>query len=165
MHLENRPRLKALIEEEQRMGASIRIQLLGPNVGVGFAQENQGVILNNYFLRVDDPNFSEDRLIVVLFHELGHMKYFAEVPKLERIQEDSEFRAFENSILETRRLAEQQNDPGPLNLAMRCIALRQISGREPQHYQAAIDRIIASELWKDCKDCQKNADQDSGDNS
>ena len=151
MHLDNRPKLKALIETAQAEGISINVQLLGPNGGVGFAQEDQGVTINNYYLRVDDPNFPEDRLIIVLFHELGHLKYFAEVPIDARNSEDSEFRAFENSLEEARRLALKQDDGGPLSLALHYIAQRQASGQEPQCYQAAIDRIISSDLWGSCK--------------
>ncbi len=93
-----------------------------------------------------DDNFPEDRLIIVLFHELGHAKYLNDVPLEQQKLVDSEYRAFENSIDEAIRIAES-GDHGPLKVALHYIQNRRNSAQEPSHYQDALDRITASELW------------------
>ena len=160
-NLSNRPKLLRAVEAERQQGINITVELLGHGKTAGIAEENRGVILNNYYLRVDVPNYPEDRLIVVLYHEIGHMRYFASCEAIDRTCEDSEYWAFENSLLEGKRLAETENDSGPLSTALFYIAKRKESGDEKPHYQTAIDRIVDSELWSNCK---KIVEQGSGGN-
>jgi len=149
--LDNRPKLKSYVQKERQRGETIVIRPLGPRSSPGLGQETVGVILNNYFLRVDHPDYPEDRLIVVLYHELGHIKFFRDVSWKDRTKEDSEYAAFQNSLFKVKEIGISENDLGPLSAALHFIECRQRSRNEPESYQNVINRIAESDLWKECK--------------
>lgn len=148
--LEKNKKLFLHVVAERANGAIINVQRLGPNYGPGFVTEDGAVILNNFYLRadVDIPEYSEDRLIVVLYHELGHVKFLRTV---KQHRADGVHAAFEHSLIECHRLAIDKKDKGPLNTALHYIDQRRQSENEPDHYQDALDRIVDSPLWKQCK--------------
>lgn len=149
--LDKYPKLFSFVIIEQNHGETIVFECLGSGEGPGFAYEGKGVVMNNYFLTNPKPDYPEERLIVVLYHEIGHMKYYRSVPPDQRNDEDSEFWAFENSLKASKTIATDQHDPGPLRMALKYIPIRQNSGKLRPYYQAAIDRITQSFLWIECQ--------------
>jgi len=111
--------------------------------------------MNNYFLTNPKPDYPEDRLIVVLYHEMGHLRYYRLVHSDLRSDEDSEFWAFEHSLIVCKTIAADQHDGGPLQMALKYMPIRQKSGKLLPYYQAAIDRIAKSDLWIECQHVAK----------
>lgn len=153
--LANSPKLQKHVQE-LRESYPIAIERMGPAMCAGIAREGYGVTINNYYLRNDTPqavqdDFPDDRLVIVLFHEIGHLEYFKSTLPNERNCEDSEYAAFEHSLVKAKELAEQGGDFGPLQQALKHIRLRQQSGKEDKDYQAALNRIVSSELWNSCE--------------
>lgn len=148
--LQDNPKLSSLVFLLRQEGYIINIKRLGPNYGPGFVTEHAEIVLNNWYLRGKVSEYSEDRLIIVLLHELGHIKYQANVPTDKRDQADSEYSAFENSINGATALA-KKGDTGPLDVVLHYLQQRQQSGEEPDYYQDALDRIISSSLWNDAQ--------------
>jgi hypothetical protein len=140
------PKLKQHIDAVNAFGGKVKICKLGPGVCAGRAQSPDKVIINNWYIRGMVPDYSENRMIVVLYHELGHIAYFKGLGGRSADDAESEFQAFKNSLVECRKLA-QGGDKGPLRTALHFIGQRQTSGHEPAYYQTALDRIVVDSLW------------------
>ena len=147
------PKLSQLVQEAIDSAFQIEIERLGPGQNPGTASTSGKIVLNNWFLRGMAPDFSEDRLIVVLYHEIGHVKHFRSLSLSEGDplpdQAESEYWAFENSLNECLGLHTGEYS-GPLRTALHFIARRQSSGTEPPYYQQALNRIVDSDLWREC---------------
>jgi hypothetical protein len=151
--LDRLPKLSRCVHEAINSGFAIKIERCGPGKNPGMASTSGNIVINNWFLRGMAPEYSEDRLIVVLYHEIGHIKHFRSLELSESDplpnQAESEYWAFENSLKECLHL-HMSGDSGPLRTALHFIARRQSSGTEPPFYQKALDRIVSSDLWRDC---------------
>ena len=151
-NLSRLPKLQSHVLEARSLGYDISVERLGPGHGVGSASTDGKLTLNNWFLRGLAPEFSEDRLIVVLYHEIGHIDYFKSsglvagdsIPS----QTQSEFGAFEKSLEECKKILDQ-GDEGPLRTALHYIGMRQSSGLEAPDYQMALNQIVQSTRWAD----------------
>lgn len=144
------PKLEQHIDAVNINGGNVHIDELGPDVCAGIAEAPNKIIINNWYIRGMDPEHSENRMVVVLYHELGHLAYFAGLNGSPMNEEESEFQAFRNSLAECRNLA-RGGDKGPLQTALHFIARRQTFRQEPAHYQAALDRIVTDSLWAQCQ--------------
>lgn len=78
----------------------------GPLGSPAAAVGNGAVRLDRRFLEQPQPGFDDSRLGVVLYHEVGHLHYFTQVPPGRRNAAVSEQAAFEYSLLKTRLLAD-----------------------------------------------------------
>lgn len=155
-------KLLSLIKEAQKhYDVSIKyIRMDGHelNPGLSFAN-SKSVVINRLYIEHPHPIYTEDMLIGVLFHELGHIKHFQEGFTKEDLKDDkyraeSELRAFKQSLFETKLLAEH-GDIGPLVTVVNEISERQASGKEEDGYQYALNRIVVSSLWADCHELLK----------
>ncbi|MCI0727631.1 MAG: hypothetical protein L0332_13040, partial [Chloroflexi bacterium] len=143
--LSNMPKLQHYVQELRNLGVEVKIERLGPDYPPGRGTGHHLIILNNWYIRRMDTEYDEDRMIVVLFHEQGHLEYFktfGHEPTQEEIdEEESEYRAFKYSLEKCREIAKEGN-PGPLISAIIFITKRSKSGKEPAVYQAALDRLM-----------------------
>ena len=95
-----RPKLERQVKN-LRLSHTINIKPEGPNYEYGPASSHedngsQWITINNFYLRNDIPqniqdDYPDDRLVIVLFHEVGHFEYFDSTPIDQRSDEDSEF--------------------------------------------------------------------------
>ncbi|MCF8326340.1 MAG: hypothetical protein K9I84_15380, partial [Leadbetterella sp.] len=84
---------------------------------------NNGVItIDLSFIETSNPNFDDNRLVVVLYHELGHLYYFAEYKTTDNTEDNEKF-AFEYSLKRTKELAEN-GDCLPLKTGLKFMKLR-----------------------------------------
>ena len=151
------PKLKRHVLAAVEDGYNVRVEKLGPRGDAGRAHFDGKVSLNNWHILGHDPEFTEDRLIVVLYHEIGHIDHFRSlnlglalgdpvVPEPYVDQTESELFAFQKSLQECAKIADD-GDAGPLHFAVHFIRKRQASGEEDQVYQLALNRIVESIIW------------------
>jgi len=111
-------KLNKYIQIETQNGFKI-IKAFSPSHGPGAANyERNCVVLNSLFIYGNDTSFDENVLIGVLYHEIGHLKYFKKYPVTkenftDEYKTNSEFFAFENSLIELQKIA-NNGDSTPL---------------------------------------------------
>lgn len=109
---------------------------------------NGAVRLDRRFLEQPQPGFDDNRLVVVLYHEIGHLHYFAQVPPGQRNSSASEQAAFEYSLSKTRQLAEA-GDCRPLQTGLYYMQQRSRSNNLADPHVVALQRLVASPLFAD----------------
>ncbi|NOZ47187.1 MAG: hypothetical protein GXO79_10465 [Chlorobi bacterium] len=103
-------KLNEYIQLETKNGFKI-LKDFSPWHGPGIVNyEKKCVVLNQRFLRGQIKSFTENDLIGVLYHEIGHLKYFNQHPISKKdFTEDyktkSEYFAFKNSCIELFKIA------------------------------------------------------------
>src|SRR5690606_3518823 len=96
----------------------------------------------------------DNRLIVVLYHEIGHLHYFNAIPKGKRNPEDSEKAAFEYSLQKTKEMA-AQNDCLPLETGLQFMFLRSQSNQTSDPHVRALKRMVNESLYAEYVAYQK----------
>ncbi|MES2276790.1 MAG: hypothetical protein V4592_12260 [Bacteroidota bacterium] len=104
------------------------------------------VFIDIKYLETEQPNFGDDRLIVVLYHEIGHLHYFMNVPPANRNAKDSEQAAFEYSLLKTKELAEK-GDCLPLKTGLKFMKLRSEGTNLQDPHVIALKRMVQEPLY------------------
>lgn len=132
--LANEPLLKQITFVNQKTG------------GPGTANPNGTIALNlDYFIH-KKPRFDDNRLIVVLYHEIGHLHYFNRTPRGKRNPEDSEKAAFEYSLQKTKEMAEQK-DCLPLKMGLHFMLLRSQSNEIGDPHVRALKKMVNEPLY------------------
>lgn len=122
--------------------------------GPGFAHPNGTVTLNlDYFVN-KKPRFDDDRLVVVLYHEIGHLHYFNATPKGKRNPEDSEKAAFEYSLQRTKEMAVNK-DCLPLKAGLHFMLQRSKSNEVGDPHVRALKRMVNEPLYAEYVAYQK----------
>lgn len=122
--------------------------------GPGFAHPNGTVTLNlDYFVN-KKPRFDDDRLVVVLYHEIGHLHYFNATPKGKRNPEDSEKAAFEYSLQRTKEMAVNK-DCLPLKAGLHFMLQRSKSDEVGDPHVRALKRMVNEPLYAEYVAYQK----------
>lgn len=116
------------------------------NSGPAFASPNGTISIVLDFLEHPKPNFDDNRLIVVLYHELGHLHYYATTPRNKWNPEDSEKAAFEYSLLRTKQLAEA-GDCQPLRAGVNFMKLRSQGTNLSDAHVRALKRMVEEPLY------------------
>lgn len=133
-----------LLENEPLLKQVVFINKKGQ--GPGFANPNGTVTLNlDYFVN-KKPHFDDNRLIVVLYHEIGHLRYFNKTAKGKRNPEDSEKAAFEYSLQKTKEMAVNK-DCLPLKAGLHFILLRSQSNEMSDPHVRALKRMVNEPLY------------------
>lgn len=122
------------------------IRSTGQGNGPAFASPNGTIRINVNFLQNELPNFDDNRLIVVLYHEVGHLHYFLNNPIANRTSENSEKAAFEYSLLKTKELAEK-GDCLPLKTGVKFMKLRSQSNMLQDPHVRALKRMVNESLY------------------
>lgn len=99
------------------------------------------VRLDVRFLLQAQPGFDDDRLVVVLYHEIGHLHYYRRVLPGQRTPIASERAAFDYSLLKTRELA-AAGDCGPLRTGVRFMHLRSESADLADPHVRALKQLV-----------------------
>ncbi|GAB3638503.1 hypothetical protein GCM10027422_40930 [Hymenobacter arcticus] len=111
-------------------------------LGSPAAAFGNGVVrLDRRFLEHQQPDFDDNRLVVVLYHEIGHLHYFSAVPLGQRDSQASERAAFDYSLLKTKDLAEA-GDCAPLHTGLRFMLLRSQSSDLADPHVRALKSLV-----------------------
>lgn len=122
--------------------------------GPGAANPNGTVTLNlDYFIN-KKPRFDDNRLIVVLYHEIGHLHYFERTPRGKRNPEESEKAAFEYSLQKTKEMAVQK-DCLPLKAGLYFMLQRSKSNEVDDPHVRALKRMVNEPLYAEYVAYQK----------
>jgi hypothetical protein len=118
----------------------------GADNGPAKAGPKGNIFIDIKYLENEQPGFNDDRLIVVLYHEIGHLHYFMTVPLPDREIMANEKFAFEYSLLKTKELAEK-GDCMPLKTGLKFMQLRsQGTNLQDPHVQA-LKLMVAEPLY------------------
>jgi hypothetical protein len=93
------------------------------NGGPARASARGNIFIDVKYLENEQPGFDDNRLIVVLYHEVGHLHYFVTVPPLQRNIMQNEKYAFEYSLSKTKQMADN-GDCLPLKTGLKFMKLR-----------------------------------------
>ena len=110
--------------------------------GPAFAAPNGTILINLIFLKEEKPGFDDNRLVVILHHEIGHLHYFATTLPADRNGEASEKAAFEYSLLKTKERAEK-GDCAPLQTGLKFMKLRSESNNLEDPHVRALKSMVA----------------------
>jgi hypothetical protein len=113
----------------------------GPLGSPAAAFPNGAVRLDRRFLEHPQPEFDDNRLVVVLYHEIGHLHYFSTVPAGQRDSQASERAAFDYSLLKTKALAEA-GDCAPLQTGLNFMLLRSRSNDLADPHVRALKSLV-----------------------
>ncbi|MBD1394107.1 hypothetical protein [Mucilaginibacter glaciei] len=109
----------------------------------------RGVInIDISYLEHPKPDFDDNRLIVVLYHEIGHLHYFTITPPADRAPMNSEKAAFEYSLLKTKEMAEK-GDCLPLKTGLKFMKLRSKSNNLQDPHVRALKLMVTEPLYFD----------------
>lgn len=106
------------------------------------------IFIDIKYLEHEQPDFDDDRLVVVLYHEIGHLHYFMTVPVGNRNPEENEKFAFEYSLGKTKELAEN-GDCKPLKVGLRFMKIRSESENLQDPHVRALKRMVSEPLYND----------------
>ncbi|MDQ8003653.1 MAG: hypothetical protein REI64_02570 [Pedobacter sp.] len=122
--------------------------------GPGFANPSGTVTLDlDYFIN-KKPRFNDDRLIVILYHEVGHLHYYNNTPRAKWTPEESEKAAFEYSLLKTKEMAVNK-DCAPLKTGLHFMLLRSQSNETSDPHVRALKRMVNEPLYAEYVAYQK----------
>jgi hypothetical protein len=122
--------------------------------GPGFANPNGTITLNLDYFILKKSRFDDNRWLVVLFHEVGHLHYFDKTPRPRRNPEDSEKAAFEYSLQKTKEMA-MNNDCLPLKSGLQNMLLRSQSNETSDPHVRALKRMVNEPLYAEYVAFQK----------
>jgi hypothetical protein len=117
-----------------------------PSAGPASALPNGIIRINLDFLKVRKPAFDDNRLIVVLYHEIGHLHYFSTVDRKLWNPIASEQAAFEYSLLKTKEMAEDK-DCLPLQTGLKFMKLRSEGNDLKDPHVLALKRMVNEPLY------------------
>lgn len=115
-------------------------------LGPAFASPKGIITINIEFLNNPKPGFDDNRLIVVLYHEIGHLHYYVTTEPAMRTSENSEKAAFEYSLLKTREMAEN-GDCLPLSTGVRFMKQRSLSNEIKDPHVSALKLMVNEPLY------------------
>lgn len=115
-------------------------------MGPGKASGTDQIVISSFFLTNDLPRYPEDRLVIVLLHEFGHIVFNRETDRSQRNPAKHEFFAFAYSIKAAIKLAES-GDSGPLEQVVKNLNLRSDNGKPKDPHTIAIKQLIETPLW------------------
>lgn len=115
-------------------------------VGPAFASPKGIITINVDYILTPRANFDDNRLIVVLYHEVGHLYYYITTKQADWNPENSEKAAFEYSLLKTKELAEK-GDCLPLQSGLNFMKLRSEGNNLKDPHVRALKRMVNEPLY------------------
>ena len=141
------PKLWAIMETIKDDGVHVKIS--GEMRGPGKASGKDRMVIGSKFLIDDMPQFPEDRLIIVLYHEFGHIKLNRETARGQRNPVKHELAAFSYSLEAAKKMAED-GDYGPLEQVLHFLKLRLERGQAKDPHTLALRQLVGNDLWEEC---------------
>lgn len=118
------------------------------SVGPGFASPKGTITFNLHYLSDPKTNHDDNRLLVVLHHEQGHLHYYKNIDRAKWSPEESEKAAFEYSLIKVRELA-QKGDCAPLTVGLKYMKLRSQSNELKDPHIRALKRLVNERFYTD----------------
>ncbi|OQX39017.1 MAG: hypothetical protein B0D91_02630 [Oceanospirillales bacterium LUC14_002_19_P2] len=115
--------------------------------GPGKAVGEHRIVLSTFYLTNDLPQYPEDRLIIVLLHEYGHILYNRQKARNDQSRVANEFAAFRYSLEVAGQLA-KKGDTGPLREALHRMKARSQTGRPDDPHTIALKQLMNDPLWQ-----------------
>lgn len=140
--------LADLRQHDSLLRRFVVVDASGPLGSPAAAFGNGAVRLDRRFLEQPQPGYDDNRLVVVLYHEIGHLHYFSTVPPARRDPQASERAAFDYSLLKTKALAEA-GDCAPLQTGLRFMLQRSQSDNLADPHVRAIKSLVQEPLYAD----------------
>jgi hypothetical protein len=137
---------KFIVAHDSLIKRVIFVRSTGADAGPAKAGPKGNIFIDIKYLENEQPNFGDDRLIVVLYHEIGHLHYFMTVPPANRNTNDSEQAAFEYSLLKTKEIAEN-GDCLPLKTGLKFMKLRSEGTNLADPHVVALKRMVQQPLY------------------
>ncbi|MFC6644925.1 hypothetical protein ACFQBQ_04825 [Granulicella cerasi] len=113
---------------------------------VANARPNGVITIDLDFLDHPRPQFDDNRMVVVLFHEIGHLHYYQTTAPEQRRQDRSEQAAFEYSLLKTKEMA-VAGDCGPLATGVHFMKVRSEGRNLDDPHVRALKRMVREPLY------------------
>lgn len=149
--------LNYLLDNENKIKGIKFIRTNG-NRGPAFAQFNDGSItFDLYFIENQIPTYDDNRLVVILYHELGHLYDNVSSTAAER-----EEQAFRFSIIRLKKLAES-GDCGPLSTGLKFMRLRSNSDNLSDPHNIGLQNLVQSSLFTETEKYVANGCKESED--
>jgi len=148
------PKFTAALAEVRQHDPLLRrfvvVTSAGPPGSPAAAFDNGAVRLDRRFLEQPQPGYDDNRLVVVLYHEIGHLHYFSTVPPGQRSSQASERAAFDYSLVKTKALAEA-GDCGPLQTGLRFMLLRSQADDLADPHVRALQSLVQEPAYAEYK--------------
>jgi hypothetical protein len=148
------PKFAAALAEVRQHDPLLRrfvvVNNAGPLSSPAAAFPNGAVRLDRRFLEHPQPEFDDNRLVVVLYHEIGHLHYFSTVLASQRDSQASERAAFDYSLLKTKALAEA-GDCAPLQTGLNFMLLRSRSNDLADPHVRALKSLVQEPAYAEYK--------------
>ncbi|GAA4501721.1 hypothetical protein GCM10023172_24000 [Hymenobacter ginsengisoli] len=148
------PKFAAALDDVRQHDPLLRrfvvVTSAGPLGSPAAAFPNGVVRLDRRFLEHPQPEFDDNRLVVVLYHEIGHLHYFSTVPASQRDSQASERAAFDYSLLKTKALAEA-GDCAPLQTGLKFMLLRSRSNDLADPHVRALKSLVQEPAYAEYK--------------
>jgi hypothetical protein len=126
--------------------------------GPAFAQPNDGsMTFDLYYFESQVPEFDDNRLVVVLYHELGHL-----YDNVSSTASEREEQAFRFSILKLRKLADT-GDCEPLATGLKNMRLRSNSNNLSDPHSIGLKNLVSSSLFLESEKYVSNGCKESED--
>ncbi|WP_151086784.1 hypothetical protein [Hymenobacter baengnokdamensis] len=133
--------LRAVQQHDTLLRRFVVVRSALPLATPAMAFPNGAVRLDLRYLQHSQPGFDDNRLVVVLYHEIGHLHYFRTVAPASRTPEASERAAFDYSLLKTRELADA-GDCKPLQTGLYFMRLRSQSADIADPHVQALKSLV-----------------------
>ncbi|MCF2949494.1 hypothetical protein L0668_15345 [Paraglaciecola aquimarina] len=90
----------------------------------------------------------EDRLVVVVMHEYGHILYNRMAVQKTRNKAKHEYAAFKYSVEYALNMAEN-GDTGPIKQLIKYLLIRVTKGKNSDPHTIALNKLTKEQFWKD----------------
>lgn len=111
------------------------------------AYDNGIIKFDISFIEGDISTYDDNRLVVVLFHEIGHLYYFSKHREGYRDRQDNEKYAFEYSLKKTKEMADN-GDCMPLKTGLKYMLLRSQSNDLQDEHVRALKILVNEKMFK-----------------
>ncbi len=126
-----------------------------PIGSIAFALPGGIIKIDVSFIENNIPDYDDNRCVVVLYHELGHLFFWETTPQSNWNREDNEKYAFEYSLMRTKQLA-NNGDCLPLKTGLKFMKLRSQSNNIKDVYTRALKRLVNEQLFNDLSEYAKS---------
>lgn len=144
------PKFYAVLKNAQRNEPLVKqvlfVRAEGRSKGPAFAQPPGTIRIDISFIEQPRPLFDDNRLVVVIEHEIGHLHYYHDTQRSDWNPENSEKAAFEYSLKKTREMAEK-GDCAPLQSGLKFMKMRSEGNNLGDAHVRALKRMVNEPLY------------------
>lgn len=138
------PKLWRLIQQIINEDVNITIEPIKRGIGKAYGKHSI-IIAPRAFIRKLETH-PEDRLVVVLLHEYGHIMVNRQSNRKKNNKAENEYAAFKFSVEHSIVLAEN-GDTGPIQQLIHHLPLRVKNGKKSDPHNIALKRLTKERFW------------------